>query len=74
MINKRKGYNVAGNCVLKPDGTETEDCDSFIDLLSNGFKIRNATDPLNESGSTFVMPLSLEAPFVNSNGVPCNAR
>jgi len=44
-----------------------------LDILSNGFKIRNANTDTNYSGN-IIYAAWAEAPFVNSNGVPCNAR
>ena len=44
----------------------------MIDLLSNGFKLRIATDP--NVAETYVYMAFAKAPFVNSEGVPCNAR
>ena len=45
-----------------------------IDFLSNGFKIRTNDAGFNESGDNFIYMCFAEAPFVNSKGVPCNAR
>jgi len=44
-----------------------------LDLLSNGFKLRSADDWSNDP-ETYIYAAFAEAPFVNSNGVPCNAR
>ena len=45
------------------------------DFLSNGFKCVNGDgSAFNTSGSTYIYMAWAEAPFVNSNGVPCNAR
>ena len=71
---KNKGYNVSGNCLIKADGTEAEDCDSFIDILSNGFKIRTTTAPLNQDTSEFLYAAFAEFPIVSSNDVPGVAR
>ena len=51
------------------DGTANQ-----VDFLSNGFKWRGTDDDTNVSGGTFIYMAFAEAPFVNSNGVPCNAR
>ena len=48
--------------------------DDDIDLLANGFKIRRNTSALCDAGETIVYWAIAEAPFVNSNGVPANAR
>ena len=74
--NKRDGYNV--NKVLLYANTITADTTTGanqIDLLSNGFKCRSTDNGTNRSGATgFIYMAFAEAPFVNSNGVPCNAR
>jgi len=44
------------------------------DFLSNGFKLRTSDGKFNNSGDTYIYMAFAEAPFVNSNGVPCNAR
>jgi len=45
-----------------------------FDILSNGFKLRSGDLWTNASGGTYIYMAFAEAPFVNSNGVPCNAR
>jgi hypothetical protein len=69
--NKREGYN-ADNDALEVNDTTVEATADQIDLLSNGFKCRIATDP--NVAETYLYSAFAEAPFVNSNGVPCNAR
>ena len=71
--NKREGYNDETNR-LKPNGNDAEEDDNFMDILSNGFKLRLTSSSINASGGTFIYAAFAEAPFVNSNGVPCNAR
>ena len=51
------------------DGTANQ-----VNFLSNGFKWKGTDDDTNVSGGTFIYMAFAEAPFVNSNGVPCNAR
>ena len=58
---------------LKPNDATAEETDSAIDLLSNGFKIRS-TGSYTSDADTFIYMAFAEAPFVNSKGVPCNAR
>jgi len=73
--DKRDGYNV--NKVLLYTNTTTEDTTTGanqIDLLSNGFKCRSSNNNTNRGAATFIYMAFAEAPFVNSNGVPCNAR
>ena len=71
--DQREGYNV-DNDVLYPNGSNAEGTSDDIDLLSNGFKIRRATGLLNDDAVGYVYCAWAKAPFVNSNGVPCNAR
>ena len=73
---KRPGYNV-DNAYLEanstdPDATGGYDSDFFIG--SNGFKPLSNNNHTNESDKTFIYAAFAEASFVNSNGVPCNAR
>jgi len=71
--NKREGYNV-DNDPLVANSSNAEGTSDMIDLLSNGFKLRTTSEAVNESGETYIYMAFAEAPFVNSNGVPCNAR
>ena len=50
----------------------TESNAAFVDFHSNGFKLRK-NDDINNA-ETYVYMAFAEAPFVNSNGVPCTAR
>ena len=45
-----------------------------IDILSNGFKMRDNNATRNQSGVNYIYIAFAESPFVNSNGVPTNAR
>ena len=45
-----------------------------LDITANGFKIRTGSSDYNGSGNTYIYMAFAEAPFVNSKGVPCNAR
>ena len=72
--NKRAGYNTA-NAFLYANSSADEDASNAttIDLLSNGFQLRANTVGSNPTKSYIYMAFA-EAPFVNSNGVPGNAR
>jgi len=74
--NKRDGYNATyKSMIANTDGAEDTNSTALsIDYLSNGFKLRNSYSELNGSGDTMIYMAFAEAPFVNSNGVPCNAR
>jgi hypothetical protein len=69
--NKREGYNV-DNDALVAEATTAEVTTDYIDLLSNGFKVRTASDP--GVAETYVFAAFAESPFCTSSGVPNNAR
>jgi len=71
--NKRLGYNPA-TYRLYADDTAAENTTAVVDFVSNGFKFRTSDGDLNGSGVSYVYLSFAEAPFVNSEGVPCNAR
>ena len=72
--NKRGDYGNANpnDQHLVANGTATESSGTAIDFLSNGVKLRSNAGHLNEGD--YIYMAWAEAPFVNSNGVPCNAR
>jgi len=72
--NKRNAFNpVKGR--LRFDLSSDEDSPLEIcDFLSNGFKLRSTLDEANTSGVTHIYGAFAEAPLVNSEGVPNNAR
>lgn len=71
--NKRNGYNGSNNALFAYHPS-VENTTQRIDLLSNGFKFRHADSDHNGSSGTYIFMAFAEAPFVNSKGVPCNAR
>jgi len=76
MDSKRLGYNPFTHQFFA-DGNNAEYTTTnadWCDLLSNGFKIRDTDAGRNGSGSNYIFMAFAEAPFVNSEGVPCNAR
>ena len=70
--NKRNTGNPMDNRIWidVADGATTY---ASFDFLSNGFKVRNTSVGIG-TADTFMYYAVAEAPFVNSNGVPCNAR
>jgi len=74
--NKRDPHNEVVTHILADDsaGDETGTSDSDVDFLSNGVKIREDNNGVNASGGIYIYMAFAEQPFVNSNGVPCNAR
>ena len=50
-----------------------EYCGLLIDILSNGFKIRNADGDTNLNGGEIVYAAFAAHPLVTSTGIPCTA-
>ena len=73
--NKRIGYNPL-NYFLYPNLNNAEDTSNsqWLDLHSNGFKLRNTGTDTNRSGHTYIYMAFAEAPLVGTNNVPCTAR
>ena len=77
--NKRSasgGYNeIAYTLIANGNDAEiTNTDDDDVDFCANGVKIREDNNGSNGSGASYIYMAFAEAPFVNSNGVPCNAR
>ena len=70
---KRSTFNVI-NTFSKADANTAESTNVWVDFLSNGFKIRDSGNGWNASGGTYVYMAFAKQPFVNSKGVPNNAR
>ena len=73
LDNKRDIDNPAITALF-PNASDADTTSYNTDFLSNGFKQRVTTTSRNGSGTTYIYAAFAEAPFVNSNGVPCNAR
>ena len=73
--NKRDTYNLVDE-VLYANAKDAAGTSAMVDFLSNGFKLRHAAGPgtINTDTETYVYISFAEAPFVNSNGVPGNAK
>ena len=71
--NRRVGYNPNNNEVYA-DLTNVEGDVEYVDILSNGFKLTSTTSETNNSGDTYIYMAFAHSPFVNSKGVPTNAR
>jgi len=73
--NKRNTFNVV-NTQLQANDSGVDNTpaggENSRDFLSNGFKFRDADH--NNQAHSYIYIAFAEAPFVNSNGVPCNAR
>jgi len=72
--NKRKTFNT-NSTSLFPNLSSAESSDGwYMDMLSNGFKMRGTGNAVNNSSGEHIYMAFAESPFVNSNGVPNNAR
>ena len=72
MDNKRLGYNPDFR-INYANLANNEEAYPEIDWLANGFKLRGAGALTNDPNTYFYMAFA-ESPFVNSKGVPNNAR
>jgi hypothetical protein len=61
----RLGYNSANNYLL-PNASSAEATYNGVDILSNGFKVRNTDSGYNDSGVTYIYMAFAENPFKNS--------
>ena len=80
LDNKRNTFNVQ-NTALAPNTSGADDTNTSnygTDFLSNGMKMKTSgsytSNSNNASGDTYIYMAFAESPFVNSNGVPNNAR
>jgi len=79
LDNKRSssGGNNVINITISPNNARDESwwgTNTYADFLSNGFKLRNSYDGVNESGGTYVYMAFAENPFTTSSGIPACAR
>ena len=72
--NKRDPFNVTDEALLPNTNSASGGSSNAMDLLSNGFKLRQSAGSLNGSGQTFLYIAFAENPFVSSKGVPVTAR
>ena len=71
--NKRSPFNLVNKSIY-PHLADAEETYTVCDFLSNGFKMRTTNAGMNNDGVTKIYVAFAEAPFVNSEGVPNNAR
>jgi hypothetical protein len=70
FVNKRLSPNYVGGAEVNyPDATS-----GTFDFCANGFKLRAANAAMNSDGTNYIYMAFAESPFVNSSGVPSNAR
>ena len=75
--HKRLGYNPI-DVWLRANGSDAESTGAIsgedIDLLSNGFKLRNSDNTINGSGQAYIYMAFASSPFTTSTGIPTTAR
>ena len=76
MRDNKRDVDNSTNHTLYPNlnSAEAGGSGEGIDFLSNGFKLRLSAGSLNGNNSTYIYMAFAESPFVNSNGIPNNAR
>ena len=65
--NKRVGYNWDNRQSRANETSVEETSNTFIDILSNGFKCKNTAADKNASGGTYIYLAFAESPFKYSN-------
>ena len=74
LDSKRDVDNVAHHAVEAQSAAAEYTNYNFIDMLSNGFKLRLGTSEVNTSGNSYIYMAFAENPFVTSTGIPTTAR
>jgi hypothetical protein len=74
LDSARDPSNTSNTAYLRADESGTEGTSKILDLLSNGFKLRNNDNAVNGTGRTYIYMAFAENPFVTSTGVPTTAR
>ena len=70
---KRLGYNVDNN-MCRANLNSADQTDDDIDLLANGFKIRDQNTGSNADGATYLYYAFAEQPLTTPFGTSSNAR
>ncbi len=64
----RNTFNPASNALF-PDRTDAEDSTRHVDLLSNGFKLKNSSPIYNSSGGSYIYMAFASNPFQANGGL-----
>ena len=70
----RDPHNVTDQALLPNLNSATGGASNAMDMYSNGFKLRSSSGSVNNSGQTYIYLAFARNPFVDSSGVPANAR
>jgi len=71
---KRDTFNVSDAYLTANTSNAEATLTNGLDILSNGFKMRNTDTGHNASGSTYIYMCFAESPIVSSNDIPATAR
>ena len=73
--SKREGYNI-DNDTLLANQTNAESTTDYLDIFSNGYKVRTTDGDLNTNNGEYVYLAFAENPFVANvdGGLPTTAR
>jgi hypothetical protein len=74
ILNNKSDTHNPQESFLYANLSDAEADNTFMDFLSNGFKIRESGGGSNASGSTYIYMAFASAPLVGSNNIPANAR
>jgi hypothetical protein len=74
IIDNTRSTTNPGNNRLVPNEAHVEATNNSTDFYSNGFKCRQNQSNTNSSNGDYIYMAFAENPFVNSEGVPVNAR
>ena len=74
LDNKRDPDNPSTERLLANTRDAASTANTMVDFLSNGFKPRSTYGGINGASDNFIYMAFAESPFVNSNGIPNNAR
>ena len=73
-INPYNSGTTTGLTAFRADETGTQSSNENVDLLSNGFKLKNTNDPTNDGGDTYIFAAWAASPFGGSGISPATAR
>ena len=72
--NKRKTFNVQDDLIAPNlDSAESTDSGTYVNLLSNGFKLKQDFSHMNADSGKHIFWAFAEHPFISSKGVPVTA-
>ena len=74
MLDTKRDTHNSGDTVLYPNANAGDASNTVLDIVSNGFKMRNSNIQFCQSGTSYIYMAWAEASLVGSNNEPCKAR